>query len=132
MSTMTSSEIAAAAGWCGLRFYTVGEATATSLRIAMSSCSDELDIRGQQCGNAENLSSFILQDLGVSSSARLLYLTGDKNRDTITRKLADTGIHLIPLQVYATKTSTTFDVQLKAALFSAPGWSDLSYANLQN
>lgn len=78
------------------------------------------DIQGQHCGNAENLASFI-EDLLGQSAVKLLYLTGDKNRDTLTRKFENSNVKLVPLQVYETRTSSVFHTNLKGALEANEG-----------
>ncbi|KAF9528794.1 tetrapyrrole biosynthesis, uroporphyrinogen III synthase [Crepidotus variabilis] len=111
-----------AADWSQIPFYVVGETTASSLRDIFDAFGPyPVDIRGQHSGNAENLASFILGDLKSEGSVKLLYLTGDKNRDTITRILSDSSIELQLLQVYETKTSSSFRSNLKRTMEASPG-----------
>jgi hypothetical protein len=62
------------------------------------------DVRGTESGTAENLAHFIVQDM-AGTDKTLLYLTGDKNRDTL-QKVVETEsgmkIALMCVQVYAT------------------------------
>jgi uroporphyrinogen-III synthase len=55
-----------------------------------------------ESGNAEKLADHIMSADG--GKRRLLYLTGDKNRDTLPNKIneSSSNIELVPLQVYAT------------------------------
>ena len=57
------------------------------------------DIRGESNGNAANLVPLILDDI-KERPEKLLYLTGDKNRDTLPRLLEEGGMSLQSLQVY--------------------------------
>jgi len=74
-----------------------------------------LDIRGQETGNGEQLARFMLGNGDKSSdNKKLLYLTGDKNRDTIPKILNSNKdqsppILLHPLQVYETRGATDFE-----------------------
>ncbi|KAI0920264.1 hypothetical protein AcV5_010053 [Taiwanofungus camphoratus] len=80
------------------------------------------DIRGaSESGTSERLAHFILKDLAsMAGSKKLLYLTGDKNRDTLPKILNDGGFTLEAVQVYATQGSATFASDLDRALRSAP------------
>lgn len=49
---------------------------------------------------------------------KLLYLTGDKNRDVLPKILRDGGIELQTLQVYATQGSSTFAADLTQTIRS--------------
>jgi uroporphyrinogen-III synthase len=51
--------------------------------------------------------------------AKLLYLTGDKNRDTLPNILTEGGITLEALQVYETVGSPRFEEQLLCVLDDA-------------
>lgn len=88
------------------------------------------EIRGQTTGSAANLAPLILDDL-KKRPAKLLYLTGDKNRDTLPRLLEEGAISLQLLQVYETRGSPSFSDALSAAISSAPGMS-LSSTNSQS
>jgi uroporphyrinogen-III synthase len=104
-------------------FYVVGQATASVLKelenlyAGIGFC--RLDIRGESSGTAEQLAHFILND-SISGSGQMLYLTGDKNRDTLPNILSGTGIELHPLRVYETQGSSTFEQELLIALESFP------------
>ncbi|KAG2133808.1 tetrapyrrole biosynthesis, uroporphyrinogen III synthase [Suillus bovinus] len=106
--------------WWSVPFYAVGEATSVALR----DLSDKIplyaprDIRGgSETGTAERLARFILKDLPSDGTSRkLLYLTGDKNRDTLPKILESAGVALDPLQVYATQGSSMFPHDLSLAL----------------
>ncbi|KAJ7034960.1 tetrapyrrole biosynthesis, uroporphyrinogen III synthase [Mycena alexandri] len=78
-----------------------------------------LHIRGESSGTSEQLAKFIVSDLESSplpKGKRLLYLTGDKNRDTLPDILHARNIELSPLQVYQTQGSSSFSDDLKLAL----------------
>lgn len=72
-------------------------------------------VRGQDSGNAAALGPFILDDV-KERPARLLYLTGDKNRDTLPTILEQGGLTLLSLQVYMTQGSSTFGSTLDSKL----------------
>ncbi|KAI0371011.1 tetrapyrrole biosynthesis, uroporphyrinogen III synthase [Pilatotrama ljubarskyi] len=108
-------------GWDTVPFYVVGSATASAL-CAIEAAFPESpytprDIRGgSESGTAEKLAHYIVSDVPQSGSRRLLYLTGDKNRDTLPRILGDGGLELESLQVYATQGSSRFEDDLRQAL----------------
>ncbi|KAI0063335.1 tetrapyrrole biosynthesis uroporphyrinogen III synthase [Artomyces pyxidatus] len=114
--------------WRATPFYTVGEATAAALAALSHSPTSSpshqrlfpCDIRGAQTGTAAALARYIVEDQGPLPSTdpplRMLYLTGDKNRDTLPRILHDGGIELDDLQVYATQGSRAFETDLQAIL----------------
>ena len=99
--------------WRAVRFYAVGPATATMLaRLPNPPC----DVRGTDSGTAERLAQFIVQD--AARNERLLYLTGDKNRDTLSHMVREglcDGV-LSELRVYATRGVLDFGSHLSRAL----------------
>ncbi len=112
------------AGWDGVAIYVVGEKTASSLRNIFAQSTDidpgSIDIRGQESGSAANLATFILSDVHGRSGTKLLCLTGDKNRDTISRMLSGENMRLEPLQVYRTHESSSIESRLSSILEMAP------------
>jgi len=120
------------ADWSSIPFYVVGETTAASLAKIKSDYDTPLtpvDIRGAAgSGTGERLAHFILNDLhpalppdkGPRSSLKLLYLTGDKSRDTLPTILEGSGVSLQHLQVYATRGAQTFGEDLDELLRSHP------------
>ncbi|THH16218.1 hypothetical protein EW146_g4384 [Bondarzewia mesenterica] len=109
------------ADWTSTPFYTVGPATADSLSSISSSSCPRLcpkDVRGAaESGTAERLGRFILSELGTSvPGMKLLYLTGDKNRETLPGILKKGGVELVGLQVYATQGAQGFSADLEEAL----------------
>lgn len=109
-----------ALSWSTIPFYVVGAATASTLTSIASSFPTSpyvpRDIRGTESGTAEKLARFIISDVSESGSKRLLYLTGDKNRDTLPKVLSEARLHLDNLQVYATQGSSRFEENLQTAL----------------
>lgn len=73
-----------------------------------------VEVRGQSSGNATALASFILED--PDKPSMLLYLTGDKNRDTLSHVLQGGGISLESLQAYSTEGSPSFAKNLSTAI----------------
>ena len=119
-STPSSSPLfSPSAGWSKIPFYVVGQGTATALQNAFDLFPFKVDIRGQSCGNAVTLAPFMLSDI-KERPVKLLYLTGDKNRDTLTNLLTDGGITLEALQVYETVGSPRFEEQLVRVLDDPP------------
>ena len=106
-------------------FYVVGEATAKALAAVSEiygpgPCTPS-DIRGGiQTGTSERLAHFILNDLPEREGNKLLYLTGDKNRDTLPKILAGRCVALESLQVYETRSSSTFAKDLESVVTSTP------------
>ncbi|KAF9502103.1 tetrapyrrole biosynthesis, uroporphyrinogen III synthase [Pleurotus eryngii] len=98
--------------WCALPFYVVGKSTASALREIDGA---PKDIRGEDSGNAEQLARYILND-ARRMSGKLLYLTGDKNRDTLPSILASNNLILHQLQVYETRGSARFASDLADVL----------------
>jgi len=104
--------------WRAMRFYAVGPATAAALRAQLPN--PPQDVRGTESGTAEQLARYIVQD--ATREERLLYLTGDKNRDTLSRTVAEglgEGV-LRELRVYATRGVGDFECSLKRALQGEP------------
>lgn len=103
-------------------FYVVGESTASALRATLAAYDDlglePPDVRGQGSGNAAALGAFIVDDV-KDRPVKLLYLTGDKNRDTLPSILADGGLSLLSVQVYMTQGSSTFGTTLDSRLKEA-------------
>ncbi len=85
------------------------------------------DIRGESSGTAEQLANFILAE--QPRPTKLLYLTGDKNRDTLPNILGGAGVILHSLKVYETQGSSTFLQQLKGIVPVRPTvWSIVFFA----
>lgn len=108
--------------WYSLPFYVVGRKTAEALtapdeghpHVPLPS-----DVRGaEESGTSEKLAHFILHDLS-GRPARMLYLTGDKNKDTLPSILSGGGVDLDARQVYATQGSSTFEADLERILDNA-------------
>ncbi|KAA1475986.1 tetrapyrrole biosynthesis, uroporphyrinogen III synthase [Dentipellis sp. KUC8613] len=117
------------ADWRTTPFYAVGPATASFLTSIASTHAHApaharlcpADIRGgAETGTAELLARFILHDVAAPAQARLLYLTGDKNRETLPAMLEQGGVALRALQVYATRGAAGFEGALRRAMQSAP------------
>ncbi|KAF8269631.1 tetrapyrrole biosynthesis, uroporphyrinogen III synthase, partial [Lactarius quietus] len=86
--------------WGKVRFYSVGPATTAQLARLPN---PPQDVRGTESGTAERLAHYIVQDAKMGE--RLLYLTGDKNRDTLPRVIREGlgGVETLKeLRVYAT------------------------------
>jgi len=115
------SKETAAAPWSSIPFYAVGRTTAMLLLDIMKSHDTPYapkDVRGgEESGTSEKLAHFILSNLPSNrKDAKLLYLTGDKNRDTLPKILREGGVELQNLQVYGTQGSRTFESDLVKAI----------------
>jgi hypothetical protein len=99
--------------WKDTPFYVVGKATAASLPRYVST------ILGEDSGTGEALAKFIVQHRN-GQPTKLLYLKGDKNKDTVPRILKNAGIDLHALQVYGTQGSSQFPIDLEKALGQMP------------
>ena len=114
------------ADWRAVPFYVVGHATAAAasqIRIACPSVEHlaPADVRGGAgAGTAERLAAFILAEGHGGQGRRMLYLTGDKNRETLREMLTAGGVALETLGVYRTTESPAFQADLEATLERAP------------
>ncbi|KAJ7931433.1 tetrapyrrole biosynthesis, uroporphyrinogen III synthase, partial [Mycena leptocephala] len=126
-SDATQAHFPQESNWSSTPFYVVGKSTASSLRairdVHPHSRFSPADIRGESSGTSEQLAKFILADLDSlppkSRQKPFLYLTGDKNRDTLPDILRSGDIEISPLQVYQTQGSSRFPDDLKLALESS-------------
>ena len=67
------------------------------------------NIIGEGSGTGEALAKVIIDDQGGrATKLPLLYLTGDKNKDTLPTLAQAAGLDLEPLQVYGTRGSPKF------------------------
>jgi uroporphyrinogen-III synthase len=105
--------------WGNVLFYAVGPATRAQLARLPN---PPRDVRGTESGTAERLAHYIVQD--AKRGERLLYLTGDKNRDTLPRIIRE-GLGgeetLKELKVYATRGVENFESTLARALEGVTG-----------
>lgn len=98
-------------------FYTVGPATAASLGRELPPSAippPELILGAAESGNAEKLAHYILVHRDSLTAkeqltcAPLLYLVGDKRKDTLSRLLSAADVPVCEIQVYETFPSQTF------------------------
>ncbi|GLB44547.1 putative uroporphyrinogen-III synthase HemD [Lyophyllum shimeji] len=108
--------------WSSVPFYVVGPGTASVLEEVRRTYGQTpytpQVICGQSSGTGERLAQFI-RDQPEGKPKKLLYLTGDKNKDTVPSILGEAGIELLSLKVYETQGSRTFQRDLEHAL----GWA---------
>ena len=111
------------ADWRMVPFYVVGDATAAAASQihtafpAMVHLAPGVVRGGAEAGTAERLAGFILGE--GCEGRRMLYLTGDKNRETLPGMLSAGGVALETLAVYGTTGSSSFRDDLRAALARA-------------
>ncbi|KAF9458717.1 tetrapyrrole biosynthesis, uroporphyrinogen III synthase [Collybia nuda] len=110
-------------GWSTIPFFVVGHGTAAALSEVRKTYGSTMFtpeiLRGEPSGTGEKLAQFIL-DGPHEKPKKLLYLTGDKNRDTVPKILEGAGVELWPLKVYETQGSTSFERDLAKVMESAP------------
>ncbi|GAA6001596.1 uroporphyrinogen-III synthase HEM4 [Rhodotorula paludigena] len=120
-------------------FFVVGQPTRSALLSVPSPPRSNLVLGADESGTGEKLASFILAHFRAASTLprrrRLLYLTGDKNRDTLPRIVhegSEGKIELDALQVYATQRTRTFedDVEeiLRGIIAEEDGKGDIWFA----
>jgi uroporphyrinogen-III synthase len=105
--------------WGKVRFYAVGPATKAQLARLPN---PPKDVRGAESGSAGQLAHYIVQD--AKRGEKLLYLTGDKNSDTLSRVVRDGlgGVETLKeLRVYATRGAENIGHILDSALGGATG-----------
>ncbi|KAG8855479.1 hypothetical protein FRB91_002086 [Serendipita sp. 411] len=115
--------------WEDIPFYVVGKATEEALMACPPPYSPR-QILGGNSGSGDTLADFIVssyvpkvgENLGGSTSSSndsqglhlpLLYLVGDKNRDTIPKKLSQAILRCHKLQVYETSPVADLSNRLK-------------------
>lgn len=102
--------------WTNIPFYVVGTATGNVLRKMPVSpfTPSPQNIVGEGSGTGEGLAEVIIDDQrGREPKLPLLYLTGDKNRDTLPTLIQAAGLSLEPLQVYETRGSPGFSTEVE-------------------
>jgi len=102
--------------WSGIPFYVVGETTGNVLRNMPVSpfTPSSHNVIGEGSGTGEALAKVIIDDQRSRGlKIPLLYLTGDKNRDSLPTLVQAAGLDLEPLQVYATRGSPSFPTEVK-------------------
>ncbi|KAG5642299.1 hypothetical protein DXG03_003043 [Asterophora parasitica] len=104
--------------WSAVPFYVVGQGTAAALSEVQQAYGQTPytpeELRGESSGTGERLAQFIRDQ--PEKPKKLLYLTGDKNRDTVPTILGEAGIELRALKVYETQGSSTFERDLGKAI----------------
>jgi len=147
----SSSE--AQSAWDEVPFYCVGPATAASLlALNTQTCvvpPSSMVRGGEESGNADKLADYIIAMHGLSIGSTtsscdsspsqgplepavpqplpLLYLVGDKTRETIAGRLSSAGIPVVKLHVYDTFPSPTFDENFRAVVNEAGGIDHLRW-----
>ena len=75
--------------------------------------SESLILGATQTGNSESLARFVLGDMASRrTGGKLLYLTGDKNRDTFHRIISENGVIIEELMVYETKAARDLEERI--------------------
>ena len=99
----------------------VGEATAAAVRGIQQRYQGygftTVRILGESSGTGEKLGHFIVQHRS-SEAGKLLYLTGDKSRDTVASILSKNGVPFQALQAYETRQRSDFESLLETAVDS--------------
>ncbi|KAF6749535.1 tetrapyrrole biosynthesis, uroporphyrinogen III synthase [Ephemerocybe angulata] len=123
-SKSTSSLAARSAAlefWSTIPFYVVGEATASAVRDIQQRFQSHgfstIHILGEASGTGEQLGRFITTHCKLGEHGKLLYLTGNKNRDTVASILSENYIPFQALRVYETQQRPDFESLLEAAIY---------------
>jgi uroporphyrinogen-III synthase len=87
--------------WGARRVYAVGPKTADHLRAL------GLEPQGDETGSAQALATYIVDD---APSGLLLFLSGNRRRDTLPESLRDAGVPFEELVVYETHPRTELDL----------------------
>lgn len=96
-----SAEAELAEAWRGAPAYAVGPKTAGRLREV------DLQPRGEEAGTAEALAQRIVDN---GPAAPLLFLCGNRRRDTLPDQLVEAGVPFEEQMVYETRTRSTLDL----------------------
>ena len=107
------------ADWSTIPFYVVGTATGNVLRKMPTSSftPSPQNTIGEGSGTGEALAELIIDDQSRRAPGLpLLYLTGDKNRDTLPSLVKAMGLDLEPIRVYETRGSRNFSTGVKELL----------------
>ncbi|RDB17610.1 Uroporphyrinogen-III synthase [Hypsizygus marmoreus] len=117
---LVGSVEAAVDTWSTTPFYVVGPGTASALASIQETYEHTpytpYIVRGESSGTSERLARFICSQPQSDVPKKVLYLTGDKNKDTVPTILGEAGIKVIPLKVYETRGSQTFESDLEGVL----------------
>lgn len=117
---------ASARPWTSVPFFVVG----TGTRDALLSISPPpaATVLGEESGTGDKLARFIADHYAKAAGATttplalpLLYLVGDKNRDTINRILGEARIQVDRVQVYQTTIADGFETCLEQILADVLG-----------
>ena len=96
------------ASWCSIPFFVVGPATASALAPLLPSPPPAFF--GSSTGTAALLAATIASHFPTPPPLPLLYLTGDKNRDTLPSALERAGLATHRVQVYETAVVDDFEI----------------------
>ncbi|KAF8520289.1 tetrapyrrole biosynthesis, uroporphyrinogen III synthase [Gautieria morchelliformis] len=104
------SRITEPGDWSQTPFYVVGESTKRTLKqmttMHSTRFSESLILGAAQAGSSEPLARFVLDDRALRrTGGKLLYLTGDKNKDTFHRIMSENGVIVEEIMVYETKAA---------------------------
>lgn len=111
------------ADWTSTPFYVVGEATAAALigeTFGQGTLAPRIIRGGSQTGTSERLARYVLHNLPSKEGMKLLYLTGDKNSDTLSEIIHQGGGELDYIKVYETQGSQSFAENLRRTISSIP------------
>ncbi|KZT54736.1 tetrapyrrole biosynthesis, uroporphyrinogen III synthase [Calocera cornea HHB12733] len=134
---MSSRATSRTSGWDRIPFYAVGPKTAEQMR-SMATAHDfepslcpSIVLGDEASGTGERLAHFLVEDVAKRGkphpSQSMLYLTGDKVSDKIRSILVQAGILVTSLQVYETRSSSTFESDLNVLLRTFADDEELSW-----
>lgn len=119
---LAAAQAGGAGGWEELPFFVVGKATSDAL-LGLQDCPTTPErVLGAESGTGERLAHYMREwfgaEHGEGDRKPLLYLVGDKNKETIQQLLWDGRIETDRVQVYETEIIESFGANLETALDS--------------
>lgn len=108
--------------WRNTPFYAVGPATASALLRLDSRLRPlpSLILGAEESGSAERLASYITSRSSDMPDSPLLYLVGDKRKDTLPSLLRQQGISMHEIRAYETFQSNSFEADYEGLRKQVP------------
>lgn len=98
--------------WNELHNYCVGDVTHNMIHVSL-----DMNARGKQTGNANNLAVYIFESLeGHRLQYPFLFPCGNLKQDTLQLKLLDYGYFMDPIEAYETAAHPDLEMNLRKAL----------------
>jgi uroporphyrinogen-III synthase len=79
--------------------------------------SESLILGAAQAGGSESLARFVVDDRALRcAGGKLLYLTGDKNKDTFHRIMSENGVIVEEIMVYVTRAANDLEERVASTV----------------